>query len=90
MRHLFSPWARHTQAIHCAGAALPDAAPLDDELLRANVMTLLATYFRAGLGDTRFQKRALAAMPADRRDYVSVNLGKIIEMARKLSERSDA
>jgi hypothetical protein len=63
---------------------------LDDELLRAIVMTLLATYFRARPGDTRFQKRALAAMPADRRDYASVNLGKIIEMARKLSERSDA
>jgi hypothetical protein len=29
-------------------------------------------------------------MPADRRDYASINLGKIIEMARKLSEQSDA
>jgi hypothetical protein len=64
--------------------------PLDDELLRAIVVTLLATYFRARPGDTRFQKRALAAMPADRRDYATANLGKIIEIARKLSERSDA
>jgi hypothetical protein len=57
----------------------------DDELLRAIVMTLLVTYYRARPGDTRFEKRALAAMPAERREVASSGLERIIAVARRMS-----
>jgi hypothetical protein len=60
---------------------------IDDEVLRAIVMTLLATYYRARPGDTRFEKRALAAMPAERREFASSSLERIIAVARRMSQR---
>jgi hypothetical protein len=65
------------------------ALSFDEELLRAIVLTLLATYYRARPGDTRFEKRALAAMPAERRKVASPSLEKIIAVARRMAQRSE-
>lgn len=65
------------------------AGSFDDEILRAIVVTLLATYYRARPGDTRFEKRALAAMPAERRELASSSLERIIAAARRMSQRSE-
>jgi hypothetical protein len=71
------------------GAAV-DELPCDYEVMRAIMMTLLAAYFRSRPGDTRFEKKALAALPAEHRATWSVQLGQIIDVARNLARKAEA
>jgi hypothetical protein len=65
-----------------------DELSCEYEVLRAMVMTLLASYYRAQPGDTRSEK-ALAALPAEHRDMASAQLGRIIEATRKLARQAE-
>jgi hypothetical protein len=66
-----------------------DDARCENEVLRALVMTLLAAYYRARPSDTRLEQAALAVLPARHRATSSVQLGRMIEMARELAQREE-
>jgi hypothetical protein len=66
-----------------------DEARSENDVLRALVMTLLAAYYRARPSDTRLEQAALAALPAGRRATSSVQLGRMIELARELAQQEE-
>lgn len=66
-----------------------DEARSENDALRALVMTLLAAYYRARPSDTRLEQAALAALPAGRRATSSVQLGRMIELARDLAQQEE-